>query len=136
MKRIFLFVFLLLSLSTQAQRVVYSEFADYDVRNSNMSIVGKVNGMLYTFRSYGKEYFLDAYNSSMERTATVVLDFFPAKIYNVRFIPFETQMLVLYQEQQGTRITQYAAMLNDKGILQKTPLKIDEKRSGFFWKRR
>lgn len=115
-----------------AQSVVYSEYADYDPRNGTMSIVGKVSGTLYTFRSYGREYFLDAYNDSMEKTATIVLDFFPAKIYQVRFIPFENQMLVLYQQEEGTSITQYAALLNDKGILQKNPLKIDQKRSGFF----
>lgn len=136
MKRIILLLHLLVmtvwATGAFAQRVVYSEYADYDVRNSNMSIVGKVNGTLYTFRSYGKDYFLDAYNDAMEKTATIVLDFFPSKIYQVRFIPFETQMLVLYQQQEGTRITQYAALLNDKGILQKNPLKIDEKRTGFF----
>lgn len=116
----------------QAQKVIYTEYAPYDVRSSNLSIVGKVNGVLYTFRSYGKEYFLDAYNDGMVKTATVVLDFFPEKIYKVRFVPFEDRMLVLYQSQEGTRITQYAAMLNDKGMLQKTPLKIDEKRTSFF----
>jgi hypothetical protein len=116
----------------QAQKVVYTDYAPYDVRTSNLSIVGKVNGVLYTFRSYGKEYFLDAYNDEMGKTATIVLDFFPEKIYNVRFIPFEDKMLVLYQSQEGTRIIQYAAMLNDKGMLQKTPLKIDEKRTSFF----
>jgi hypothetical protein len=133
MKRIILLLqFCLLFLASSAQKVLYTEYSDYDVRNSTMSIVGKINGTLYTFRSYGKEYFLDAYNDAMEKTATVVLDFFPEKIYHVRFVPFEKQMLVLYQQQEGTRITQYAAMLNDKGILQKTPLKIDEKRSSFF----
>jgi hypothetical protein len=124
--------FFLLGFSTSAQKVVYSDYAPYDVRNSDMAIVGKVNGVLYTFRSYGKEFFLDAYNDAMERTATVVLDFFPEKIYKVRFVPFEKQMLVLYQGQEGTKITQYAALLDEKGILLKNPLKIDEKRTGFF----
>lgn len=136
MTRIFIaFQFCLLAFfipESKAQRVIYSDYSDYDVRNGNMTIVGNVNGTLYTFRSYGKEYFLDAYNEGMEKKATVILDFFPDKIYNIRFVPFDNQMLVLYQSQDGTRITQFAAMLSDKGILQKTPLKIDEKRSSFF----
>jgi hypothetical protein len=131
-----LFTLLLFSLvftsSALAQRVVYSEYAPYDIRNSSLSIVGKVAGVLYTFRSYGNEYYLDAYNDAMEKTATIVLDFFPSQIYNVRFVSFADKMLVLYQSQEGTRITQYAAMLNEKGMLQKTPLKIDTKRTSFF----
>lgn len=115
-----------------AQKIVYTDYAPYDVRSSNLSIVGKINGTLFTFRSYGKEYFLDAYNENMDKTATVILDFFPEKIYNVRFIPFADKMMVLYQSQEGTRITQYAAMLNDKGLLQKNPLKVEEKRTSFF----
>lgn len=127
-----LFTLSFLPQNAQAQKIMYTDYAPYDVRNSNLSIVGKINGILYTFRSYGKEYFLDAYNENMDKTATVVLDFFPEKIYNVRFIPFADKMMVLYQSQEGTRITQYAAMLNDKGLLQKNPLKVEEKRTSFF----
>jgi len=115
-----------------SQKVVYSDFVPYDIRNSDVSIVGKVNGTLYTFRSYNSEYFLEAYDDAMNRKATVILDFFPRRIYSVRFIPFENQMMALYQTLEGTRITQYAALLDETGRLQKGPLKIDEKRSGFL----
>ncbi|MCC6185824.1 MAG: hypothetical protein IT256_01585 [Chitinophagaceae bacterium] len=117
---------------TNAQRVLYSEYAPYDVDKSSMSIVGKVGGTLYTFRSLDNEYFLDAYDDAMNKTATVVLDFFPAKIYNVRFVAYPNKILVLYQRQEGTRITQYIAMLNEVGILQGRPLKVEEKRTSFF----
>lgn len=118
--------------NSDAQKVLYSDYAPYDIRTSNIVIVGKVNGVLYTFRSYGKDFFLDAYNDGMEKTATVILDFFPERIYKVKFIPFEQKILVLYQAQEGTHIIQYVAMLDDKGILQKNPLKVDEKKTGFF----
>jgi hypothetical protein len=135
MKTILVALFLTFSFWPQnllAQKIIFTEYAPYDVRNSNLSIVGKINGTLYTFRSYGKECFLDAYNDNMDKTATVILDFFPEKIYNVRFILFADKMMVLYQSQEGTRITQYAALLNDKGLLQKNPLKVEEKRTSFF----
>jgi hypothetical protein len=135
MKTILVALFLTFSFWPQnllAQKIIFTEYAPYDVRNSNLSIVGKINGTLYTFRSYGKECFLDAYNDNMDKTATVILDFFPEKIYNVRFVLFSDKMMVLYQSQEGTRITQYAALLNDKGMLQKSPLKVEEKRTSFF----
>jgi hypothetical protein len=117
---------------THAQQINYSAYQPYDIRNSDMSVVGKVNGKLYTFRSLNSEYFLDAYNSDMSIQATVILDFFPEKIENIQFIPFEQQMIVLYQAVDGTQITQYAALLDDHGRLLKGPLKIDVKKSGFF----
>lgn len=118
--------------NSNGQKVIYSDYSPYNIRSSNLSIVGKVADVLYTFRSYDNEYFLDAYNNDMVKMATVVLDFFPDKIYNVRFVAFPDKILVLYQNQEGTRISQYAALLNEKGILQKNPIKIEEKRTGFF----
>ncbi len=130
---LFAFLFSLFApCETQAQKVFYSRAVSFNFQNNEMNVVGKVNGTLFTFRSYGKEYFLEAYDEVMNKTATIVLDFFPEKIYKVRFVPFPNQMLVLYQEQYGTRITQYAAMLNDKGLLQGRVLKIDSRRSSFF----
>jgi hypothetical protein len=129
---LFLSLLLLAAAPVFAQKVLYSDFVPYDIRNSDVSIVGKVNGTLYTFRMYNNEYFLEAYDDAMNRKATIVLDFFPRKIYSVRFIPFEKQMMALYQTVSGTRITQYAALLDETGRLQKGPLKIDEKRSGFL----
>jgi hypothetical protein len=115
-----------------AQTILYSDYESYDTRNNDMAIVGKVNGVLYTYRSSGSDYFLDAYDDNMHKYATVVLDFFPQKIYGVRFVPFQQSILVLYQEQLGTKIIQYAAMLDEKGLLQKAPVKIDEQRISFF----
>ena len=136
MKRITLFyctvALLLATYSLRAQNVLYSDYESYDTRNNEMAIVGKVNGVLYTYRSSGSDYFLDAYDDQMHKQATVVLDFFPPKIYGVRFVPFEQSILVLYQEQAGTKLIQYVAMLDEKGLLQKAPVKIDEQRISFF----
>lgn len=136
MKRIVFYyctiILLFVSSVLSAQTVLYSDYESYDTRNSDMAIVGKVNGVLYTYRSSGTDYFLDAYDDQMHKQATVVLDFFPQKIYGIRFIPLEQSILVLYQEQAGTKIIQYAAMLDAKGLLQKMPVKIDEQRISFF----
>lgn len=134
MRRFLIVLFLLLMMgpASIAQRVLYSDFSDFDLRNGTVAVIGKLNGNLFTFRSLGKEYFLETYNDSMDHLATIVLDFFPDKVSNIRFINYGDRMLVLYQQQSGTRITQYAAMLDSKGILQKAPLKVDENRAGFF----
>lgn len=134
MKRLLLVMFWILAASSasHAQRVVYSDYNDFDIRNGSVAVIGKLSGTLFTFRSSGKEYFLETYNDSMDHIATILLDFFPAKASNIRFITYGDRMLVLYQQQSGTRITQYAALLDGRGILQKNPLKVSESRGGFF----
>lgn len=137
MKRILVAVFLLLASVRPSfgQRVLYSDFSDFDLRTGTVAVIGKLNGTLFSFRSSGEEYYLETYNDSMDHIATILLDFFPEKTSNIRFINYGDRMLVLYQQQSGTRITQFAAMLDSKGILQKNPVKVDENRAGFFGSR-
>src|SRR5689334_10751646 len=101
MKRIRSIVILLFSIclaaNVQAQEVVYSPFEKYDMRSGDFSVVGTIGDRLYTYRSGSDGFFLDAYNDSMEKLATVVLDFFSNKIYETKFIPYADKMIVLYQ---------------------------------------
>lgn len=128
----YIFLLLLFCQNVYAQKLTFSPYSSFDIRNGIFSVVGKLGNTLYTFRSYGADYFLDMYNEDMSHTTTVVLDFFPRGVRKVRFVCYENKIFVLYQEQSGTRIVQYAALLSDKGILQGRALKIDEHRSSFF----
>lgn len=119
-------------MQVQAQKVLYSDYTSFDFRNSIFSVVGKVDGTLYAFHSYNNEYFLEAYDNGMNRIATVVLDFFPTKIMKVKFYPLEKQIIVLYESMKGTKISQYAALLDEKGRLLKSPLKVGEVKTGFW----
>ncbi|MBA3827633.1 MAG: hypothetical protein H0X33_01735 [Taibaiella sp.] len=116
----------------QAQDVVYSPYEKFDFRGGDFFVVGKIGGRIYAYRGSVEGYFLDAYNDSMERVATVVLDFFPPKIYDVRFIPYANQIIVLYQGIEGNKITLYGALLDGTGRLKKTPVVLDNAKTGLF----
>ncbi|MGN6567854.1 MAG: hypothetical protein ACTHJ0_07875, partial [Flavipsychrobacter sp.] len=115
-----------------AQDVLYSPYQKFDFRGGNYYVVGKIDGRIYAYRGSAEGQYLDAYNDSMELVATVVLDFFPAKIYDTRFIAYQNQIIALYQGVDGTKITQYAALLDGAGRLKKGPIVLDNARTGLF----
>ncbi|XZF16076.1 hypothetical protein ACTHGU_08050 [Chitinophagaceae bacterium MMS25-I14] len=115
-----------------AQEVIYSPYEKFDLRSGDFSVVGKVSGRLYTYRASSDGYMMDVYNDSMERTATVILDFFPNKIYETKFIAYSDRILVLYQAIESGKVVQYAALLDDKGRLLKKPISLSSAKTGFF----
>ena len=115
-----------------AQRVLYSDYQSFDLRSGDFSVVGKVGSKLYTFRAGSDGAFLDAYSDSMTHLATVVLDFFPKRIYASKFVVSGDRITVLYQGVDGRTVTQHAALLDGDGRLLKGPVKLDEARTGIF----
>lgn len=115
-----------------AQDVLYSPYQKFDFRGGDFSVVGKVGGLVYTYRGSEEGFFLDAYNDTMGHTATVVLDFFPKKIYETRFVLSGDHIIVLYQSIESNKVIQYAALLDEKGRLQKGPLQLSEAKTGIF----
>lgn len=114
------------------QNVTYSPYQKFELHASDFSVVGKVADKLYTYRATPDGFFLDAYDESMQLQATVVLDFFPNKIYETRFITSANSIIVLYQSIEGNNIIQYAALLDNTGRLKKEPVKLDNAKAGIF----
>ncbi len=121
-----------LSGKINAQQITYSPYEKFDFRTGDYSVVGKVGGNLFTYRGSSEGYFLDVYNDSMQELATIVLDFFPSKIYQTHFIAYPDHIVVLYQSLEGTKVTQYAALLDNSGRLKKGPIQLDNARTSIF----
>ena len=122
--------------AANAQEVLYSPYEKFELRSGDFSVVGKVNNRLYTYRAVAESYFLDVFDDSMNRTATVILDFFPRKIYETRFIPAGDQIVVLYQALEGSKVQQYAALLDENGRLVKRPVPLASVGTGMFGQRK
>jgi hypothetical protein len=115
-----------------AQEVIYSPYEKFDLRSGDFSVIGKIDGKIYTYRSSSDGAFIDIYNDAMEKAATVVLDFFPKKIYAARFINYSDKMVVLYQAVETGKVIQYAALLDEKGRLLKGPIQLTSAKTGIF----
>lgn len=107
----YFFLFLFFASIASAQEVLYSPYENFDFRNGEFSVVGYTGGLYYTYRSTTDGYFLDAYNDSLVKVATVMLDFFPSKIYQTKFIAYPDKIIVLYQALESNKVIQYAALL-------------------------
>jgi hypothetical protein len=125
-------VLVVCAITSRAQEVLYTQYEKFDPRVDEFSVVGKVGDRTYMFHSQGKDFFLEAYNDNMDKLATVMLDFFPTKIYETRFVASASQITVLYQALSGNKVIQYAAILDDKGRLKKGPISLGEEKTGLL----
>lgn len=128
-----LFLFsVICTFTLQAQEVIYSKYDKFDYRTGEFSVVGKAGKKLYVYRGSAEGYYIDAYDPSMERLATVILDFMPKRTFGTRFITYNDKMIVLYQESARNEVVQYAAMLDVDGRLKKGPVEIDRVSTAFL----
>ena len=118
--------------SASAQDVIYSTYDKYDAREGDNAVVGKVQDQLFTYRADRDGYYLDAWDDNMNKQATIILDFFPVKIQQTQFITYTDKIIVLYQANEKGVISQYAAKLDSRGLLQGAPIKIASEKTGFF----
>ncbi len=118
--------------ATRAQEVIYSAYDKFDFRSGDFEVIGKVGDRIFTYRGGNDGFFLDAFNDNMEKTAMVVLDFFPKKIYETKFIGYSDRMIGLYQSIEGNKIVQYGVLLDQNGRLLKGPLQITTERTGIL----
>jgi hypothetical protein len=115
-----------------AQEVIYSQYDKFDYRNDGYSIVGMTGGNLYTYVKNGNQTMLESYDDSMNKMATVILDFFPDKIYQIRFIAYPDKMIALYQALESNKVVQYAALLDATGRLKGKPIELCHTKTGIF----
>lgn len=123
---------LCLTVTTRAQEVTYSPFDKFDFRSDDYGVVGMTGGYLYTYRNTADGGLLDAYDDSMNKVATVLLDFFPQKIYETRFISYPDKIIVLYQALESNKVVQYAALLDEKGRLKGRPVELGNTKTSIF----
>ena len=128
----FLVIFTLLSVHGNGQEVTYTVYEKFDNRSDAYSVVGMTGGYLYTYLRNEEGSKLEAYNYSMKKVATILLDFFPQRIYQVKFIPYPDKMMVLYQALESNKVVQYAALLDASGLLINKPIEIGHKKTGIF----
>jgi hypothetical protein len=118
--------------AAHAQEVTYSPYEKFDFRSDDYGVVGMTGGLLYTFKNSSDGAALEAYDDSMNNVAKVLLDFFPSKIYETHFISYADKIIVLYQALESNKVVQYAALLNDKGLLVGREIKLGTAKTGIF----
>ncbi|GAA4463632.1 hypothetical protein GCM10023093_12570 [Nemorincola caseinilytica] len=122
----------ILSIRAAAQDVTYSRYDKFDYRNSSYAIVGMSGGLLYTYVKDEEAARLDAYDDSMNKVATVMLDFFPQRIYQVRFVAYPDKIMAIYQALESNKVVQYVAMLDAHGLMKGKPIELGSTKTSIF----
>ena len=132
-KRVALVLLLVCSVYTgRCQDVIYSAYNKFDHHTGEYSVVGMTGGRLYNYYNSVEGAMLEAYDDSMNKTATILLDFFPDKIYQTRFISYPNKIIILYQALESNKVVQYAAMLDEKARLLGKPIELSATKTGIF----
>ena len=130
--RIALLYMLCFPVMLYAQDITYSQYEKFDFRTGEYAVVGMTGGLLYNYHSTTDSAMLEAYDDSMNKVATVLLDFFPDKIYETRFIAYPDKIIILYQALESNKVVQYAALLDEKGRLKNKPVQLGSFKTGIF----
>lgn len=117
---------------SHAQEVTYTKYEKFDYHTDAYSVAGMSGGNLFTYIRNNDGSRLDVYNDSLNKVATVILDFFPSRIYQVRFITYPDKIIALYQALESNKVVQYAALLDENGLLKGKPLELGSIRTGIF----
>lgn len=116
----------------QSQDVIYSAYDKFDFRDDDYDIVGVTGGRLFTYAHQSEGAQLNAYDDSMNKVATILLDFFPERIYKVKFIAYPDKIITLYQALESNKVIQYAALLDNLGRLVGKPVQLGSVKTGIF----
>ena len=130
--RIALLFLLCIPAALFGQDVTYSQYEKFDFRTGEYAVVGMSGGLLYNYHSTADGAMLEAFDDSMNKVATVLLDFFPEKIYETHFIAYPDKIIVLYQALERNKVVQYAALLDEKGRLKGKPIQLGSFKTGIF----
>ena len=111
--------------NAQAQEVFYSEEQKFNFKKSEFQLVGKVKNQLYTFRTDGTQFFLDAYNDSMKLQVIVELDFIPKNAIKPQFVVANDELLVTFQYFQQNMLYLCATVLDYEAKMKMPVMVID-----------
>ena len=116
----------------RSQDVIYSPYDKFDFHNGDYEVIGMTGGYLYTYENSPEGAMLEAFDDSMNKAATIILDFFPTKIYQTKFISYADKIIILYQALESNKVVQYAALLDEKGHLVNKPIELGTAKTGIF----
>ncbi|MDQ6608782.1 MAG: hypothetical protein M3Y85_03075, partial [Bacteroidota bacterium] len=89
------------SLSSLAQKIVYSEVDDDDSRRMRFEVIGKVSGNFLVYKSAKNKNYISVFNNEMQQIAKEELDFIPDdRLINIDFFPYNDFTYLIYQYQK------------------------------------
>ena len=96
----FLLLATLLTQTSIAQQVIYSEPDRSDVRQTNFEILGKVGGNILIYKDLRDNHSMAVYDASMNQVDKIKYNFMPDRVINTDFLSYPDFSYMFYQYQK------------------------------------
>jgi hypothetical protein len=124
--------FMLLSVQSNAQRVVYAEPDKDDVRSVNFEVIGKYNNQFLVYKNYRELHYICLYDNEMKMAEKEKLEFMPERVLNVEFVTYPDFYYMFYQYQRKSVMYLAAVKMDGAGKATHEPIIVDTTNVGFF----
>ena len=132
MKGLFTTLFILSSIVTTAQKIVYSEVIKEDNREISFEILGKVSSNYVVYKYVRWKHMLTTYTEDMKLIANTRLGFIPEKTFNVDFVVYPDYFIIIYQYQKNNTIWCKAVRIDGQGNKLSEPVTLDSSRTNLM----
>jgi hypothetical protein len=124
--------FLLLSLCTRAQKIVYSDIDEDDNRRMRFEVIGKVSGNFLVYKNTKNKNYIAVYNSNMEEIAREEQDYIPNdRLINVDFFPYADFTYMIYEYEKKRVVYCDAVKVDGSGKKISDVMTLDTAHIGF-----
>jgi hypothetical protein len=124
---------LVVSFSSQGQKITYSEPDDEDGRQlSQYEILGKVGPNILIYKNYRDDHYISVYDQQMKMTAKEKVGKMPERLINADFITYADYAWMIYQYQKKSVIYCMAVKLDTEGKTVGEPVQMDTTHINFW----
>ncbi|HVF96359.1 MAG TPA: hypothetical protein VM871_03515, partial [Flavisolibacter sp.] len=124
--------FTLLSLASNAQKIVYSEPDDDDSRRMRFEVIGKVSGNFLVYKNTKNKNYISVFNNEMVQTAREEQDYIPNdRLINIDFFPYADFTYLIYQYQRKNVVYCDAVKVDGSGKKVSEIMSLDTSHIGF-----
>lgn len=128
-----LLFFLLISFSSSAQKITYSDPQDEDGRQlSEYEIVGKMGSNVMIYKRYHDDHYITIYDPQMKLISKDKLEKMPERLINSDFINFPDFAYMIYQYQKKSIVYCVAQKINALGKPEGEPIEMDTTHISFW----
>ncbi|HEV7333061.1 MAG TPA: hypothetical protein VGN63_18640 [Flavisolibacter sp.] len=120
------------ALSTNAQKIVYSDIDDDDNRRMQFEVIGKVQGNFLIYKNIRNKNYISVYNNEMEQIAREEMDFASDdRILNIDFVPYQDFTYMIYQFEKKRVVYCNAVKIDGSGKRMSEVVTLDTAHIGF-----
>jgi hypothetical protein len=134
LKKLWLFLFLLVLITgvTQAQKVSYADPDREDFRQMQFEILGKMKGNFLVYKNYRTRHYITVYDNEMKEVSKEQLDFMPDRTINEDFVNYTDYSLLIYQYQKRGIVYCMGVKIGADGKKVGEPVQLDTTQIGVF----